>query len=647
MAANTRGSRSTPARIGETLAILVAFIGLLAFFRTYAVTTAGGSDSYGYVSEALLLDQGRLSEPERVLSPFGLAENSDITHPLAYASRGPDDLVPTYPFGYPLFLAAAMRVGGFAAAFWVTPLFAAGTVILTYVLARTWLGWTGGVIAGLLTALLPNFVWSSFQVISDVPATFFSALALVALFRPKPRPWHDVLLAGSIGVEVWIRPNVSIILIPVVAWLVWRQDWWRIARFGVALLPFAAGEGFLDLQLYGAPWTTGYGALSLDHNLASAGARAVRHLRRLQDQQAQVGIPLGLLGFLFGRLTWPRRFALAGAAAVFLAFFAFYPIDDAWWYGRFLLPGFPAVATLEAAVLVRALQPGRLWQLRGSAVAIGLAAFAVVSVSYAQSRSVFQGAQGELSYAVTARFARQHVHQPALVLAMQHSGTLRLYGGLDTMRYDIAPVPELLSILHHVAQNGGSVYLLGDSWEVATIEQGDRSLLLAGAKEIGRVEPRDATLFALDPPFEPRDLQAQHPAHAQFGDNVSFLGFDASSSTVHPGDTLALTLYWEATSHPRFKYTVFVHLENSEHQVVTQSDSYPVEGRYPTSEWTPGYVVADVRHLTVPPNAATGTLQLVAGLYRVETLQRLSIRDATGKPIGDHLVLGDVSVRPR
>jgi hypothetical protein len=68
----------------EPIALLAAFTAILMFFRAYAIETAGGSDAYGYVSEAQRLTQGRFYEPERVFSPFGLSEKSSISHPLGY-----------------------------------------------------------------------------------------------------------------------------------------------------------------------------------------------------------------------------------------------------------------------------------------------------------------------------------------------------------------------------------------------------------------------------------------------------------------------------------------------------------------------------------------------------------------------------------
>ncbi|MBI2942183.1 MAG: glycosyltransferase family 39 protein [Chloroflexi bacterium] len=631
----------------ETLAIVIAFVGILLLFRGYTSDTAGGSDSYGHVSEALRLSRGHFYEPERVLSRFGLPEDSRLTFPIGSRPQGREGTVPTYPFGYPLLMATAIKVAGLPAAFWVTPLLAAGAILLTYLLGRWWLGRAGGSLAALLTVLLPNFLWGSLQPMSDVPATFFSALALVALFYPRPRPWSDLLLGGAVGFAIWVRPNMVLLVAPVVAWLLWRREKWRLVRFGTSLLPFVAIEGLVNHQLYGAPWTTGY-VLPLRAPIpADLGSRMIRYLERLDDQQAGVGLFLVLLGLGLGRLALPRRAVLAGVAGVFLAFFSYYPIDDAWWYGRFLLPGLPAVAVLESAGLMRLQGPGALRRIRVVALVIALALFSMASVDYARAHYVFVLAEGEAKYQLAARFARERVQEPALILTSQHSGSLRLYGDLATARHDTAPVPELLATLRRVVEAGGSVYFLGDGWEVERILKSDRSILLAGAQELGRFEPSRVTLFRLKIPLDPDSLPNQHAMRVTMAGQIALLGSDLSPSTLRPGEKLTAHLYWQAIAAPEHNYTVFIHLVDEDGQIVTQSDGYPVEGRSPTAQWTLGYAVRDTHQLTIPPTRPPGTLKVIAGLYRLETMDRLLIRDGAGTLIGDHVAVGSVDVWAR
>jgi hypothetical protein len=115
----------------EAFCLGIAFCGLFFFLRQYTADVAGFADTYGYVSEAVRLSQGRLYEPEQVYSGFGLPEEAERSHPLGYIEKGSQGTVPIYPFGYPLIMAAFIKPFGLQGAFWVTPFLAAGTVLLT------------------------------------------------------------------------------------------------------------------------------------------------------------------------------------------------------------------------------------------------------------------------------------------------------------------------------------------------------------------------------------------------------------------------------------------------------------------------------------------------------------------------------------
>ena len=606
----------------EASLLIVAAAILLFLLRIYPDDTAGGADSYGYVSEALRLNAGHLTEAEHVLTPFGIPENSAITHPLGYAPKGQIDTVPTYPFGYPLLMLLADRVAGFRAMFWVTPILGCLTALVSYLLGRIHLGRTGGAITALFVVALPNYTMFSIVPMSDVPATFFAALALVALLYPRPRKWTALLLGAAEGFGIWIRPNLALIVIPTFAWLLWRREWQRLFLSALSLLPFLVVEAILNQHLYGNPWTTGYGEPPFSHDLIDAGQRCLRYLERLNAQQAGIGLFLVGLGFALGQLPTRLRVLFGGFAGLMLIFFSFYPIDDAWWYGRFLLPGLPAIAVVEASAVVRLLGLISLRWFRNTCLAIGLALFGWTAIAYSISHLVFDLGQGEYNYQAAAHLAAREVRQPALVLAMQHSGTLRLYGGLDSMRYDLAPMPRLLGILQQVSRAGGHVYLLADDWEVKQLASSDRAILLAGAADLGHTQPAHTTLFQLNV-LQSKDLPVQHPLATVFGNQIRLRGYALAPQIIQAGRKVTITLYWQGLARPSDDYSVFIHLVDDKGNLLSQTDSYPVDGHYPTKQWIPGYTIVDEHELSIPASAAGRHVQIIAGLYQLGTLQRL------------------------
>ncbi len=110
-----------------------------------------------------------------------------------------------------------------------------------------------------------------------------------------------------------------------------------------------------------------------------------------------------------------------------------------------------------------------------------------------------------------------------------------------------------------------------------------------------------------------------------FAGRIGLLGYDLSTTQLRPGETLALTLYWECLQPVEGEYKVFTHLLDSASQVQGQADAIPDEGRAPTSGWRPGDVLADRYEIPLAPTAPMGTLQLEIGFYDPLSGQRLPV----------------------
>lgn len=144
------------------------------------------------------------------------------------------------------------------------------------------------------------------------------------------------------------------------------------------------------------------------------------------------------------------------------------------------------------------------------------------------------------------------------------------------------------------------------------------------------------------------------PTQLNFGDQIELMGyriggeFPASASRqVAPGETLSLLLLWRAKRVPPQSYTVFVHLLDAGGRLWAQQDNPPVGGTYPTYEWQEGEMVTDRYRLSVKPETPPGEYRLEIGLYRLETMERLSLLSPEGKPLGTSASLGNIRVMPR
>ena len=148
--------------------------------------------------------------------------------------------------------------------------------------------------------------------------------------------------------------------------------------------------------------------------------------------------------------------------------------------------------------------------------------------------------------------------------------------------------------------------------------------------------PRDR-LFEL-----PADIA--YPLDLTLGTSVHLRGFDLISplaeegtaeGILQPGDTLALTLYWQADGPTDIDYTAFVHLVGPDGRPHGQVDRFPGGGEAPTTSWAPGQVIVDEIILSVATDAPTGAYHVAVGMYDAASGGRLPVTDGSGHPLPD------------
>jgi hypothetical protein len=110
-----------------------------------------------------------------------------------------------------------------------------------------------------------------------------------------------------------------------------------------------------------------------------------------------------------------------------------------------------------------------------------------------------------------------------------------------------------------------------------------------------------------------------------FGRMVELAGFEVDRQTIRAGESLRLTLLWQALTTPEVDYTVFVHLLDREGRLAAGHDAQPLAGRYPTTIWSPGEQILDRHSLPLPSTLPAGRYQLVIGLYQPATGRRLPL----------------------
>ena len=422
------------------LAVAVAAIALAEGSRAVSA-----SDSYGYVSQAELWLNGDLTveqslaadapwpDADRTFAPLGYLPQPGVAH----------TLVPSYPAGLPIVLAAASRLGGAAAMFWVVPLAAGVLVLAAYGLGRRLAGGGAGLAAAWLVATSPVVIAQSVVVMTDVPVAAAWTGAAFFVLGPGVRSAFVAGLCAGLG--VLIRPN----LVPIAAVLAGvylpalagTDDRRAVARqaiaFALGAAPGVIAVAAINASLYGSPLASGYGGIA---GLFDP-ARVWTNLRLYLTWFAQMHAVLPLAGlvalFLPPRLLpWSnggRRalpFMAASVAVLWLMYAAWLVFDD-WLFTRFLLPSWPLIMTGAGAVAVAASR----YRVIGGWAAVVVLAIGVANLKTNADYRTLTFGRNEDRYVAAAQLTRQHVPPNGVVFSLLHSGTVRHYSGLTTLNY--------------------------------------------------------------------------------------------------------------------------------------------------------------------------------------------------------------------
>ena len=168
------------------------------------------------------------------------------------------------------------------------------------------------------------------------------------------------------------------------------------------------------------------------------------------------------------------------------------------------------------------------------------------------------------------------------------------------------------------------------------------SLALSSYALLGLLIPR----YGLPPTLTVAELRQATPLDAHLGDVARVLAYRVEATTVHPGGVLAVTVYWQALARTAQPYTVFAHLYSPTDGSITQRDTYPGLGNYPTTGWDLGRSFADTYRLYLPADAPAGPAMIVLGLYDEASGQRLPVTGADAGPAAEAWVqFGTIIIR--
>ena len=144
-------------------------------------------------------------------------------------------------------------------------------------------------------------------------------------------------------------------------------------------------------------------------------------------------------------------------------------------------------------------------------------------------------------------------------------------------------------------------------------------------------------------PLEGGQRGVPNPLDFNFGNQVTLAGYTLDRRVVRPGETIRLTLHWQALAPMERNYSVFAHILGVEDQVWASDDGWPAKGNAPTGQWQPGQIVEDVRDLTVGLTTPPGFYDVEVGLYASDG-ERLPVLAEDGHWLDNRVLLSKIRV---
>lgn len=483
-------------------------------------------------------------------------------------------------------------------------------------------GWA--LVGGIATLFIGRFVWVG---ISGMETTLFATLSLLALHSHTQRGfrWEFALFCG-LGSQ--LRPEAHALFALAVILSIsadWRTPPWR--------------DWLIACALYGAinlPYTLFCLSIT-DHPLpntfyAKAGSQylfswpALRETLGYHWQDNPIALLAGIGSFL---VVW-RRSRLTALWLIGLPLFVAFIVDGIWHHGRYTIPLIPvqvvaAVLGLQALTarwakgaqiaVIALLLVGGLWRINYWAGMAGYNAQEILQIDVA-----------------IAEWLRENTPPDALI-AVDDIGAIAYFSNRPIFDLNGLVSPEMWPIIRGEAEgqprNEATLRLLGQiapdylaifpTWhhQLAANPAVAHPVAEFNTPTHSIIFNSHAAIYRFHSAYTPQNHPSV-PLSADFDHQITLLGYTSTTPDQ-------LTLYWQAQTAPSQSYHLFIHLLDSQNQIVAQTDGPPVFGLAPTSRWQIGDVLADPRTLSLPAELPKGVYRLTMGWYQPETGVRLPV----------------------
>ena len=572
-------------------------------------------------------------------------------------------------------------------------------IALTYPLLSRIVGRKAALSGSCLLALNPFYIaYSKVLHVDALLATFMLVSALFLLNYLQRGRWFDLVLSGVFAGLAFLTKSPGLFLIPYAGLAVGmyrlvksesdcgqraRTTGWlrQIVTLMGVLAIWAGIAAAIFVVLWPAMWVEPMDALR------QVGGRIIFHVETAHRNpiffNGQVMFEDPGLPFYLATIAWKttlvtlpaccaalvfallrfRRSEPSRVAGMLIAYVFFFTIQMGLSARKglpYLLPAFPALDVAAAVGLVQGAEAiGRLrwWRNRGwistALVALAVVLQAVVVLPrhpyYGTHHNALLGGsrvarrilplqdQGEgldlaaryLNTLPRAQRASAELHKRSAEIFGRNFVGLTSIGNDPPANYRVYYVNQ---VMRHL---GGEEW--DDTWEVDRHNVPLWSIAFDGVTYVW--------IYGA-PPEEPAPGGPEYEVDYRLGEHVQLRQVRLSATTLAPGDTLTVVLNWVSDGEIKRSYNVFCHLLSASGELVGQRDGVPLHGIRPTPSWRAGEIIEDSYGILLDDNVAPGECELWAGMYDLETMERLDVYDATGKRLADgRIPVGSVRVQ--
>ncbi len=558
------------------------------------------------------------------------------------------------------------------------------TISFIYVLGRRLLGTASGLLAALLLAISPLYLWYSQEARMYTLVTFLCLLSSYLLLRAVEGK-AGFLWGGYILVNILAVYSHFYAFFVLAFHLLFLLVWWAVNRKGDTLLAGLLSQGGVVLaylpwsgfvlRRYAADVSYWRGELlftevvrktlilfSTGHTILESRAQPIAFVYG-------AFILLGLVIIALHKGNLPAKGWSSLCRALFLTLYLFIPLlllflvsyQRPKFHPRYLMLASPAFFLLISGGIGTLWEKGRgargwqgaLWVAGGSV----LLCFILTTSAYSDFNAYFDVRFTKDDFRSAARYIQTHIQaNEVVILTSGHLFPVFTYYYDQDNWHPIPDEPTLSTErvlnyrvaddLNRILAGKAGVWLL--LWQEEVVDPNGFLTMMLG--EEGNPLPFEGGFWGLELYHYalPADVRfssqprIEYPVSVNFGDEIRLLGYSLPGREANRG--IEVILYWQGLKELTEDYKVSLRLRDEEGHYWGRVDARPASYWYPTMRWPPGEKLFGKHTIETLPGTPPGEYRLELGIYTEEDPRGLDVLDGKGTPLGKSQIIGRAEV---